>query len=85
VISPWQGRYLHRITQTQHSQTSMPWVGLEPTIPAFEQAKTVHAIDRASTVISEFRFYVPEKMIVVLWQCLPNRSWLLIGNTSCLA
>jgi hypothetical protein len=26
-------------------------VGFEPTIPAFEQAKTVHALDRASTVI----------------------------------
>jgi hypothetical protein len=24
----------------------MPWVGLEPTIPAFERAKTVHALDR---------------------------------------
>jgi hypothetical protein len=29
----------------------MPWVGSEPTIPAFEQAKTVHALDRAATVI----------------------------------
>jgi hypothetical protein len=39
----------HRTTQTQnkHIQTSMPWVGIEPTIPAFEQAKTV----RAATVI----------------------------------
>jgi hypothetical protein len=26
-------------------------VGFEPTIPAFEQAKTVHAFDRAATVI----------------------------------
>jgi hypothetical protein len=29
----------------------MPRVGFEPTIPAFEQAKTVHALDRAATVI----------------------------------
>jgi hypothetical protein len=29
----------------------MPSVGLEPTIPAFERAKTVHALDRAATVI----------------------------------
>jgi hypothetical protein len=29
----------------------MPRVGFEPTIPAFERAKTVHAIDRATTVI----------------------------------
>jgi hypothetical protein len=28
----------------------MPRVGFEPTIPAFEQAKTVHALDRAATV-----------------------------------
>jgi hypothetical protein len=26
-------------------------VGFEPTIPAFERAKTVHALDRAATVI----------------------------------
>jgi hypothetical protein len=29
----------------------MPQVGLEPTIPAFERTKTVHAQDRAATVI----------------------------------
>jgi hypothetical protein len=28
----------------------MPWVGFEPTIPAFERAKTIHALDRAATV-----------------------------------
>jgi hypothetical protein len=34
-------------TQNKHTQTSMPRVGFEPTIPAFERAKTVHALDRA--------------------------------------
>jgi hypothetical protein len=29
----------------------MPRVGLEPTIPAFERTKTVHALDRETTVI----------------------------------
>jgi hypothetical protein len=29
----------------------MPRVGFEPTIPVFEQAKTVHALDRVATVI----------------------------------
>jgi hypothetical protein len=29
----------------------MPRVGFEPTIPAFERAKTVHALDGAATVI----------------------------------
>jgi hypothetical protein len=28
-------------------------VGFEPTIPAFERAKTVHVLDRAATVIGE--------------------------------
>jgi hypothetical protein len=29
----------------------MPLVGFEPMTPVFERAKTVHAIDRAATVI----------------------------------
>jgi hypothetical protein len=29
----------------------MPQVGFESRIPAFERAKTVHALDRAATVI----------------------------------
>jgi hypothetical protein len=29
----------------------MPQVGFEPTIPVFERAKTIHAIDRPATVI----------------------------------
>jgi hypothetical protein len=43
----------HRTTQTQNTrtQTSMPRVGLEPTIPVFERAKTVHASDRTATAI----------------------------------
>jgi hypothetical protein len=50
VIVPSQGRYLTQ-TQNKHKKTSMPRVGFEPTIPAFERAKTVHALDRAATVI----------------------------------
>jgi hypothetical protein len=38
-------------TQSKRTQTTMPQVGLEPTIPVFEWAKTVHAIYGASTVI----------------------------------
>jgi hypothetical protein len=37
----------HRKTQTQNKRT----VGFEPRIPAFERAKTVHALDRAAIVI----------------------------------
>jgi hypothetical protein len=29
----------------------MPRVGFEPTIPVFEQAKTVHTLDRTTTAI----------------------------------
>jgi hypothetical protein len=52
-ISPSEGRYIHRTTQTKtkRTQTSIPRVGFEPTIPVFERAKTVHALDRAATVI----------------------------------
>jgi hypothetical protein len=53
VISSSQGLYLntrqhkHRINTYQ---TSMPCVGLEPTIPASERGKTFHALDRSATV-----------------------------------
>jgi hypothetical protein len=33
------------------TQTSMPEVGFEPTILVFEQAKIIHALNRAATVI----------------------------------
>jgi hypothetical protein len=50
--TPWTGAQpvarplsTHRTTQTQNkrTQTSVPQVGFEPTIPAFEWANTVHA------------------------------------------
>jgi FAD synthase len=55
VISPSQGRYLHteQHKQNKHTQTSMLRVGFEPTIQAFERAKTVHTLDRAATVIGD--------------------------------
>jgi hypothetical protein len=45
--------YTHRTAQTHNKrkQTSMPLVGFEPTIPVFERANTVHALDRAATAI----------------------------------
>jgi hypothetical protein len=33
----------------------MPREGFEPMTPVFEQAKTVHALDRAATVIGGYR------------------------------
>jgi hypothetical protein len=58
--TPWTGdqpitRSLptHRTTQTQNkrTQTSMPWLGFKPTIPAFERSKIAHALDRAAAVM----------------------------------
>jgi hypothetical protein len=62
--TPWKGDEpiarpspTHRTTQTQNkcTQTSMPQMGFEPTIPAFERAKTVHVSDRAATLIGSPR------------------------------
>jgi hypothetical protein len=46
----------HKSTQTQNkrTQTSIPRAGFEPTTPVFEWAKTVHALDRAASVISKY-------------------------------
>jgi hypothetical protein len=38
-------------------QTSMPWVGFELTIPVFERAKTIHALDRAAHITLRKQFY----------------------------
>jgi hypothetical protein len=54
-ISPSQGLYLYteQHKQNKRTQTSMSHVRFEPTIPAFERAKTVHVLDREATVIGE--------------------------------
>jgi hypothetical protein len=63
--TPWTGDQpvagqlpTHRTTQTQnkHTQTFMPRVEFEPTIPVLERAKAVHALDRAATVIGTISF-----------------------------
>jgi hypothetical protein len=41
----------------------MPRVGFEPTIPAFEQAKIVNALDLAATVIGTDCMQHPEIII----------------------
>jgi hypothetical protein len=59
-MTPWTGDQpvarplpTQRTTRTynKRTQTYMPCVGFEPTIPVFERARTVHALDRALTVI----------------------------------
>jgi hypothetical protein len=60
VISSSQGLYLntgqhkHRINTYTH-QTSMSYVGFEPTISVSERAKTVHALDSSATVTGSLR------------------------------
>jgi hypothetical protein len=51
-MTPWKGdQPVARLlptqeteTQNKRRQTSMPWVGFEPTMPEFERAKTVHCL-----------------------------------------
>jgi hypothetical protein len=35
----------------------MPRVGFEPATPVCEWAKTVHALDRAATLIGKYKYY----------------------------
>jgi hypothetical protein len=46
----------------------MPQVGFERTIPVFERAKTVHALDRAATVIGQ-KYNIPENNSIFLIWC----------------
>jgi hypothetical protein len=59
VISLSQGLYLNT-GQHKHKintyQTSMHCVGFEPTIQAYELAKTVHVLDRSATVTGQGRY-----------------------------
>jgi hypothetical protein len=54
----------------------MPWVGFEPTIPMFEQAKTVHALDRAVTVVG----YSSSTAEVKLKVEKDNNEWQMYSN-----
>jgi hypothetical protein len=53
TISSLQGLYLHagQHKENKRTETSPFWAESEPTIPMFVLAKTVHALDRAATVI----------------------------------
>jgi hypothetical protein len=50
----------------------MPWLEFEPTIPASERKKTVHALDRSATVtgyvdITPLFLYVCLIIIIINW------------------
>jgi hypothetical protein len=68
--TPWTGDQpvarplpTNRITQTMNkrTQTSMPQVGFETTIPVFERVKTVHALGRADTMIGFSIYTLPQR------------------------
>jgi hypothetical protein len=76
VISPSQGRYLHTGQHKRriNAHTFMPWVGFEPMISAFERAKTVHALDRAVTVIGT-EFFIIQFSPVTFYIALLNSNY----------
>jgi hypothetical protein len=63
---------LARRKATTYTQETLLWVGFEPTIPAFERAETVHALDRAATVIGVYLFIPPNFFVFsavrVVWE-----------------
>jgi hypothetical protein len=79
------GTYTQGNTNTERTQTSMPRVGFEPTIPAFERAKTVHALDGAATTTdiqfdkcsSHLRLRLPSSLSLlrVPTTILPSLDW----------
>jgi hypothetical protein len=56
----------HRTTQKQNkcTQTFMPRVVVDPTIPVFKQAKTVHTLDRVPTVVGSLVIQSMKKLLL---------------------
>jgi hypothetical protein len=64
-------------TQNKRTQTSMSLVGFKPTIPLFEQAKTVHAFDSAAIVIGSL--YRCHHIIISLVCHVSHSTEILLG------
>jgi hypothetical protein len=64
----------HRTTQTQNNRThtSIPQMGFEPTIPVFERAKTIHALDRATNVVGNL-YHCITKLCKTQTELIRNR------------
>jgi hypothetical protein len=74
--TPWTGDQpvvrsipTHRTIQTQNNrtQTSMPRMGFDSTIPVFVRAETVHALDRVANVIGTSERYGEDKISCSCW------------------
>jgi hypothetical protein len=60
----------------------MPRLGLEPTIRMFEQAKTVHALDRAATVIGLLYIYLHDNgFSTINHESIRSRGSALLRNS----
>jgi hypothetical protein len=53
----------------------MPLLGFEPTIPVFEWAKIVPALDRAATVIGNPATPFNYSAVLTFIQPLPDEAW----------
>jgi hypothetical protein len=59
--------------QHKRAQTSIPSVGFEPMISVLERSKTVHALERAATMIGDGRTsprFIPEGNSTAFKYCL---------------
>jgi hypothetical protein len=88
--TPWTGDQpvarplpTQRTTQTQNksTQTTMSRMGFEPTIPVFERANTIHALDRAATVIG-CDHKLPKRIVNLLAVGLPGPQCMQYGPHS---
>jgi hypothetical protein len=81
--TPWTGdQPVARPLHIHRTQTSMPEVGFEPTIPVFERAKTVHALEtlhteekhvsscghnERSTYVAYIKYYIEKKNVLCIY------------------
>jgi hypothetical protein len=72
--TPWTRDQLvaRPLPKRRTTQTQIPWVGFEPTTPVFERVKTVHASDRAATVIGMWMKYTEQKFRSFVSTLLPK-------------
>jgi hypothetical protein len=62
-------------TQNKGTQTSMPQLGFEPTIPVFKRAKTFRVLDRVATVIGPINSVgVIINVVIILWASSGNKN-----------
>jgi hypothetical protein len=72
-ISQSEGCYLHKTTQTEKKNISMPQVTFEHTRPVFERAKTFSALDREADVTFQM------DKIITYWS-FSTKSYLILHN-----